>query len=148
MPEPEKRFYMVREDALPEAIRKTALVKEMLARCEAKNVMEAVEKVELARSTFYKYRDGIYSFLDAENMNILTISLTLKHLSGILSGVLNCIAERRGTVLTINQNIPLNGVALVTISIGAEEMAVSCDELINHLRNLPGVVNIELTGRS
>lgn len=148
MPRDEKRFFMVREDVLPESIRKTALVKEMLARGEARNILEAVEKTDLARSTFYKYRDGVLTFFDAENMNIMTISLLLQHISGILSGVLNCIASLKGNILTINQNLPLNGVAMVTISVSTEEMTVNEDEFLIRLRHQAGVVNVELVGRS
>jgi len=52
------KSYIVREEILPEAILKTARVKEMLTRGEALTVNEAVEKVNLSRSAFYKYRDG------------------------------------------------------------------------------------------
>ncbi len=142
------KFYMVREDALPESIQKTAQVKEMLARGEAKNILEAVQKVNLARSTFYKYKDGVFSLFDAQNMNILTITLLLKHISGILSGVLNCIASQGGNILTINQNLPMNGVALVTLTISAKEMPVSGDELLMCLRSLEGVVSVELVAKS
>ncbi|HWP96626.1 MAG TPA: ACT domain-containing protein [Syntrophomonadaceae bacterium] len=148
MPRDEKRFFMVREDVLPDSIRKTALVKEMLARGEASNILEAVEQFDIARSTFYKYRDGVCSFFNAENMNIMTISLLLQHISGILSGVLNCIASLNGNILTINQNLPLNGEAMVTISVSAEEMVVTEDEFLLQLRHQPGVVNVELVGRS
>ena len=82
----EKRFYLGREDILPESILKTALAKEMLASGEVKGIIEAVERLGMARSTFYKYKDGVFSFFNAENMSILNISLLLRHISGLLSG--------------------------------------------------------------
>lgn len=144
----ENKFYMVREDILPDSIRKTAAVKQMLARGEAVNVLDAVEKLGIARSTYYKYKDGVFPFFNADSMAIINISLMLKHISGILSGVLNCIAGLQGNVLTINQNLPLHGVAYVTLSISTEEMIMSVDELLLRLESLSGVINAEIVGKS
>ncbi len=141
------RYYLVREDILPESILKTVQAKEMLARGEAMSVSAAVEKLGLARSTFYKYKDGVNTFFDAKGLEIINISLLLRHVSGILSGVLNCIAAYHGNVLTINQNLPLNGAALVTVSLSIEELSITVDELIKHLGELNGVVYAEIVGR-
>lgn len=148
MPGKEKKFYMVKEDILPESILKTAMAKEMLARGEAQNILEAVDRLGMARSTFYKYKDGIFSFFTADNMQIINISLLLQHLSGVLSGVLNCIASLDANVLTINQNLPLHGAAYVTLSISVEEMIVSIDEFLLKLKELNGVLNVEIVGKS
>jgi chorismate mutase len=144
----EKKFYLVREDILPESILKTALAKEMLASGEAEGIMEAVERLGMARSTFYKYKDGVFSFFNAENMSILNISLLLRHISGILSGVLNCVAALQANVLTINQNLPLHGVAYATLSLNIDEMSVSVEEMLNQLQALEGVLNVEVVGKS
>ncbi len=143
-----QKFYIVRGDILPESMYKTALVKEMLARGEAKDVKDAVGKLGLARSTFYKYRDGIFSFFDANSLKILNISLSLEHISGVLSGVLNCIASLNANVLTINQSLPLHDVAYVTLSLSIEEMKVSVDDLLLRLKSLKGVQRVEIVGRS
>lgn len=144
----EKKFYIVREDILPESILKTALAKDMLSKGEAENILDAVDKLGMARSTFYKYKDGIFSFFNADNLNIINISLLLKNKPGVLSLVLNSIAEMRGNILTINQNLPLHGVALVTISVSLEGMLVSPDYFIKTLRYLEGVVNVEIVGKT
>jgi len=148
MGEERRKFYMVREDILPESIRKTALAKEMLARGEAENILDAVDKLGMARSTYYKYRDGVFPLFNADNAEIITVSLLLKHLSGILSGVLNCVATLQGNVLTINQNLPLHGVAYVTLSISIKELTVSVQELLEALKSLNGVLNVELVAKS
>lgn len=145
---PKKKYYMVREDILPESIRKTAMAKEMLARGEAENILDAVDKLGIARSTYYKYKDGVFSFFNAENMEILNISLMLTHVSGVLSGVLNCIASLGANVLTINQNLPLHGVAYVTLSLSIEDMNVTVEILLEKLSELHGVQEVQLVGKS
>ena len=49
-------FFLVREEILPEAIKKTIRVKEMLKRGDARTINEAVEKMELSRSAYYSTR--------------------------------------------------------------------------------------------
>jgi chorismate mutase len=148
MAKQDKKFYMVCEDILPESILNTAIAKEMLAKGEAENIMDAVDKVGMARSTFYKYKDGVYSFFNAENLNIINISMMLKNTSGVLSGVLNSVASLEANVLTINQNLPIHGAAYVTLSISVEEMTVSIDDLLAALKQLTGVITVEIIGKS
>ncbi len=143
-----KKFYIVREDILPESIRKTALAKEMLATGEAENIIEAVDSLGMARSTFYKYKDGVFSFFNADNLSIINLSLLLRDHSGVLSGVLNRVAALGGNILTINQNLPLHHVAQVTLSISIEEMSVQVDQMVQEIKDLKGVINTEIVGKS
>jgi chorismate mutase len=143
-----KKFYMVREDILPESILKTVIAKEMLASGEAENIIEAVDSLGMARSTYYKYKDGIFSFFNADNLNIINLSLLLRNTAGVLSEVLNRVAALLGNILTINQNLPLHGVAQVTLSISLEDMQISVEELLSELNHLEGVMNAEIVGKS
>ena len=60
MSKPKKdKFYLVQEDILPEAIKKTIKVKEILKLGEVKTINEAVEKMDLSRSAYYKYKDYV-----------------------------------------------------------------------------------------
>ena len=56
------KSYIVSKEILPEAIIKTAQAKELLLRGEALTVNEAVDKVGISRSAFYKYRDGVTTY--------------------------------------------------------------------------------------
>jgi len=142
----DEKFYIVRSDILPEAIVKTAHAKELLSKGVVETVNQAVKKVSLSRSAFYKYRDGVYPLQDPLKGTIVTISLLLEHRSGILSQVLNAIARHNGNILTINQNIPLQGVGHVTISMEIAQMDISLDKLFKTLTDLSGVLRIEPIG--
>ncbi|EAX46527.1 amino acid-binding ACT domain protein [Thermosinus carboxydivorans Nor1] len=141
-------FYLVREEILPEAIKKTIKVKELLKRGEAKTINEAVEKMGLSRSAYYKYKDFVFPFYEASKEKIVTIALLLEHKPGVLSRVLNTIAGDRGSVLTINQGIPLQGVANATISIETADLAVDLEALLDKLRMVEGVKRLELLGQA
>jgi len=145
---PKSTFYLVREEILPEAIKKTIKVKELLKRGDARTINEAVEKMELSRRAYYKYKDYVFPFYEASKEKIVTLALLLEHKPGVLSRVLNTIANERGSVLTINQGIPLQGVANATISIETVELAIDLEALLDKLRMVDGVKRLELLGQA
>ncbi len=142
-----ERYYVVREDILPEAIVKTIQVKEMLQRGEAETVHEAVERAGLSRSAFYKYKDGIYALNQLERERIVTVSMDLEHRSGVLSKVLGFVAGSEGNVLTIHQSIPLQGLANVVITVDTTGMAVPLTGLIDGIRGQDGVRKANVIGQ-
>ena len=144
----EQQFYLVRADILPEAILKTAQAKDLISKRKVETVNQAVDRVELSRSAFYKYRDGVFPLQDPLKGTIVSLSMLLDHKAGILSQVLNTVAVANANILTINQNIPLQGVGHVTISVEIAQMSVSLDKLIENLSNLAGVVKLELVGQA
>ncbi len=141
-----KRFYVVAEDILPEGILKTVKVKEMIRRGEASSVPDATEKLGIARSTFYKYRDGIFTFFDLSSTETSNISLILDHMPGVLSGVLAEIAKYGGNVLTINQGLPSHGTATVTLSVGTDRLSCDLSVLIDALLTIDGVLEARIDG--
>ncbi|WP_281891117.1 ACT domain-containing protein [Paenibacillus sp. YYML68] len=145
--QPGHRFFLVREDMLPEALVKTVQAKSLLARGDVKTIHEAVEQVELSRSAFYKYKDGIFPLSKLERDRIVTISLDLEHRSGILSKVLSLIAGLEGNVLTIHQTIPLQGIAGVVISVEMTRMDMDVSTLLDRLRGMDGVSRAIVTGQ-
>lgn len=141
-------FYLVREEILPEAIKKTIKVKEMLKRGEARTINEAVEKMELSRSAYYKYKDYVFPFYEASKEKIVTLTLLLDHKPGVLSRVLNAIAHDKGSVLTINQGIPLQGMANATISLETVDLVIDLEALLDKLRLIEGVKRLEVLGQA
>jgi len=134
-----ERYYLVSENILPEAVLKTAQAKELLSKGEVKTIHEAVDKVGLSRSAFYKYRDGVFTQSQLNRDRIATISMLLEHRSGMLSKVLLLIASMEGNVLTIHQTIPLQGMANVVVTVETSKLAEKLDELVEALRTEEGV---------
>ncbi len=141
-------FYLVREEILPEAIKKTIKVKELLKRGEARTINDAVEKMELSRSAYYKYKDYVFPFYEASKEKIVTLALLLEHKPGVLSRVLNTIANDKGSVLTINQGIPLQGMANATISLETIDLVIDLEALLDKLRLIEGVKRLEVLGQA
>ncbi|NCB51424.1 MAG: ACT domain-containing protein [Clostridia bacterium] len=145
MPEKGKtKYYLVKEDALPEVFVKVTQVRELLEAGEARTVAEAAEKVGISRSAFYKYKDSITLFRDMKRGSIVTFNAVLRDRMGVLSSLLSIFADTGANILTINQSIPTNGVASVTISAMTESMTAGTDELIAAAEELAGVIKFEI----
>jgi chorismate mutase len=127
---------------------KTAQAKEILAKGKAETINQAVDLVGLSRSAFYKYRDGIFPFYQERKEKIVTINMILDHRSGVLSGVINTIASFNGNILTINQGLPLQGMANVTVSLETAQIEANIPELLKSFLAIPGVLKAELVGQS
>ncbi|KAB3532511.1 ACT domain-containing protein [Alkaliphilus serpentinus] len=140
-------YYLVDKRVLPEVFLKTMEVKEILKKGEATTIQEAVEIVGMSRSAYYKYKDSIMPFNEVSKGRIITFTLLLEHTSGVLSRILNEIAKVKGSILTMNQSIPLHGLANVTISFETMELSVEIEELIKALEYIEGVKKIEIVGR-
>jgi len=140
-------YYLVHEDILPEAVVKTMRAKELISKGEAKTIHEAVERVGLSRSAFYKYKDGIHPVHKLIRERIITISLDLEHRSGMLSKVLSMIANHQGNVLTIHQTIPLQGLASVLLSVETSQMGEKENMLLHHLQKQEGVKRVAVIGQ-
>jgi chorismate mutase len=143
----DEKYYLIRNDILPEAILKTVEAKQLLESGEAETVFEAVEKVGISRSAYYKYKDGIFPFNSMMREMIITITLQLEHRSGVLSKVLSFVAEKGGNVLTINQTIPLQGLANVAMSVDTALLNTSTTDFIDQLLALDGVKKAAIVGR-
>jgi chorismate mutase len=142
----DKRFYLVREDVLPEAMKKTIDAKEMIDRGKAESIGDAVQKVDLSRSAFYKYRDTVFPFSSIVKERLITLFFHLEDRSGTLSKLLGVVASSGCNVLTIHQTIPLQGRANVTLSLNVSDMGIGIDDLLSQLRELEFVEKVEVLG--
>lgn len=138
------KFYLVRDDVLPEAMKKTIKVKELLEQGEVKTIFDAVQKVDLSRSAYYKYKDSVYPFKALIKEKIITLFFHLEDRAGTLSKLLKIVAKADCNVLTIHQTIPIQGKANVTLSLDISQMEVDIGELMHALRQLEFIERVDM----
>ncbi|MCI2106351.1 MAG: ACT domain-containing protein [Intestinimonas sp.] len=138
------KYFVVDADALPEIFRKVAETKRLLEVGEANTVHQATGMTGISRSAFYKYKDAVRPFNDMLNGRIVTFQFLLRDEPGVLSAVLNAFAASGGNILTINQNIPSSGCALVTIGAETSGLHIPIEELVTSAGKLTGVVRCEV----
>ena len=115
------KYYLVAADALPEIFIRVAEAKCMMQTGEADTVGAATKMAGISRSAFYKYKDSVFFYEDQDKSRVITYSLWLSDDPGVLSEVLTALSRFGVNVLTVNQNIPVDRVALVTISFRMKE---------------------------
>lgn len=140
----EKKYYLICEDALSELLKKIIKVKELTANGSVKDISEAVKAVGISRSTYYKYRDYIFPANNIMSSKKLTIVVSMSHEAGTLSSVLDCIASKEGSIITINQDIPFNFTANVTITVDISRLKCSPTALLEELKALDNVVEVKM----
>ena len=138
------KYYLVDAEMLPEVFLKVMEAKELLQTGEADTVAEAVAMAGISRSAFYKYKDSISPFQDLKRGHILTFHVLVRDQAGSLSTVLGIFAQCGANILTINQTIPTNGCAGVTISAETSEMSEDLDAMIARVGAADGVLKFEI----
>ena len=138
------KYFIVEAEALPEIYLKVAETKRLLEIGEATTVNAATQRTGISRSAFYKYKDAVRPFTDMLHGRIITVQVMLRDIPGVLSAVLNVFAELGGNILTINQSIPTNGCAAVTISAETSAMEKSLEQLITDISALDNVIKFEI----
>lgn len=139
-----KKYYLVSAEALPEVFIKVAEAKRMLQVGEADTVGEAARLVGISRSAFYKYKDAVQPFQNMRAGHIITFYALLKDIPGVLSNYLSIFANSGANILTINQTIPTNGCAGVTISAETSEMVEDLEAMMARVSGAEGVLKFEV----
>lgn len=132
-------YVLVDTAVAPEVFVKVVEAKNYFASGRCKTIGEALEHVKISRSAFYKYKNYVFSYNDAKRDKMITLAFTLEDVSGVLSDILMVLASYKTNILTINQNIPINGIANLTISVETGNMTIDPDELIINLSRIYGV---------
>jgi len=132
-------YVLVNADILPEVYSKVLEAKRYLASGDAQSATRAAKMAGISRSAYYKYKDGVFEYNPENAEEIETLSLTLVDTKGVLSAIVNEIFLVDANVLSINQDVPQNGIAEVSLTMRIAEMSVSVEELIEKLKAVNGV---------
>ncbi|WP_035294190.1 ACT domain-containing protein [Clostridium sp. KNHs214] len=138
------KYFIIDEKVLPEVFAKVVELKELLYIGKVKDISEGVKVVGISRSTYYKYKDFVFSLSESVKGQKVTIGLLLENQKGTLSGILDEIARHNGNILTINQDIPINNAANVTVTFNISDMDVEMNKLLEGINNLKNVLKVSL----
>ena len=104
-------YFVVKQKAVPEVLLKVVEAKRLVESGKVMSIQEAVDKVGISRSSFYKYKDDIFPFHENSQGTTITLTFQMEDETGLLSDVLKIVADCGANILTIHQTIPINGIA-------------------------------------
>lgn len=138
------KYLIVDKSIVPDYFEKVIEVRNLLRDGKYQNISEAVKVVGISRSTYYKYKDFVFSPSDSNIGRKVLISIMLEDKKGALSEILNFLYSVECNIITINQNIPINKVASIIISMDISDTKVPIEEILVNLKNVKYVVSAKL----
>ncbi len=143
----DKRFLLVSTDVCPEILLKTVEAKKKIDLYTGRSTTEILQEVGIGKSAFYKYRDKVFSYDKLDHEQVVTLYFVVEDFSGILASIINKVALAKGNILTINQTVPIEGLADVTVSMDTAGMCKTMEQLISDICDVKGVRRAEILNR-
>lgn len=138
------KYYVVSGDILPDVLEQVMQARILLQSGKAKRISEAVKMVGISRSTYYKYKDAVFSFNAEQSNRKAIISMILRNEKGTLSKVLSLVSVKQVNVLAINQTIPINGIANVALTLDISDLEIGIQSLVSLIEAMPMVEKADL----
>ena len=142
----ESNFYLIDKRALPDVYEKVVKAKKLLKERKVKDVTEAAKVAGISRSVYYKYKDYVFDFSESPKGRKATFNIMIIDEKGVLSNILNNVSNLGGNILTINQGIPLNGYANISITIDLTTVNGDIKTLTEGLMSIRNVEKVEFIG--
>lgn len=143
-----REFYIVDKKILPTSIQKVIEVNDLIQQ-EKISKYEAIKKIGISRSTYYKYKDYIRPFFESGRDTVFSLYLSMDDHPGVLSAILDIISDSHLNILTIIQNIPVDNIAAATIALQTkEELLRDVEACLEQIRAVEGVRDIRIIGNN
>lgn len=140
-------YYVLKEKAVPEVLLRVVEAKRLLESGRVASVQEATERVDISRSSFYKYKEDIFPFHDNAKGRTVTMVIQLDDEPGLLSAILKTIADSHANILTIHQSIPVNGIASLTLSVEILADSSDSNQMVERIEQQDGVHYLKILAR-
>ena len=141
----EKQFYLVDFQILPEAIKKTIRVKEMLKNGTIGTINEAVRSMEMSRSAYYKYKDHVAPAFGKPSERAIVFFIMMSNDFSVLGKVVRRITKEENEILTIDRGIAFEKTVPVTIAFKTKDLPAAIEILSEAIRKIKGVKQLMFT---
>ena len=140
-------YYVLKEKAVPEVLLRVVEAKRLLESGRVASVQEATERVDISRSSYYKYKDDIFPFHENEKGKTVTLVIQVDDEPGLLSVVSKSIADCHANILTIHQSIPVNGIATLTLSVDVFPETGDVEKMVSTIEAVQGIHYVKIIAR-
>lgn len=136
-------YLLVDMSILPDVYTRVIKAKNYLQSGEAANASQAAKMAGISRSAYYKYKDKIFEYSE-QGEDVSTINAKLRDNVGVLSSVMNELYMAGANILAVNQSIPVNDVADVSITVRLSDADVSKSGVEQKIKSIVGVISAEI----
>lgn len=135
-------YLLLDMSVLPEVYVKVIEAKGYLQSGEAANASQAAKMAGISRSAYYKYKDKIFEYSE-QGDDVTTINAKLQDNAGVLGSVMNELYLAGANILAVNQSIPVNNIADVSITVSFAQSGHMTDEVLEKIKSVGGVKSAE-----
>ncbi len=138
-------YLLVDMSVLPEVYVKVIEAKGYLQSGEAANASQAAKMAGISRSAYYKYKDKIFEYSE-QGDDVTTINAKLQDNAGVLGSVMNELYLAGANILAVNQSIPVNNIADVSITVSFAQsghMNGDIEDIVEKIKKVGGVKSAE-----
>lgn len=135
------KYLLVDTSVAPDVFIRVVHAKQLIAQGKASSSSQAAKMAGISRSAYYKYKDYVHRYDEHLQSNMATLTATLEDEPGVLSSVLACLYQEGANIITVNQNIPVDGVALVSVTVRIKS-GISPEQLLPAVAALKGVIRV------
>lgn len=135
------KFLLVDSSVAPDVFVRVVHAKQLIAQGKAANSSQAARMAGISRSAFYKYKDYVHRFDEQMRQSLITLNLALEDEPGVLSNVLTRLYQEGANIITVNQNIPVDGVALVSVALRLGK-DISPEQIMSAMGSVQGVIRV------
>ena len=135
-------FYLIRKEILPSYFEDILKARGLIEN-EGKSVTQACKETGISRSTYYKYKDDIYRISSKESKKLI-LTFRVDDVPGVLNSILTLLFTQHINVLTISQNMPVNNIAFILLTLDIKDMEITTKELCETTEKLDHVRKVEI----
>ncbi len=138
-------YLLVDMSVLPDVYAKVIEAKGYLQSGEAANASQAAKMAGISRSAYYKYKDKIFEYSE-QGDDVTTINAKLQDNAGVLGSVMNELYLAGANILAVNQSIPVNNIADVSITVSFAQsghMNDDIEDIVEKIKKVGGVKSVE-----
>lgn len=140
--EEKPKYLLVDSSVAPDVFVRVVKAKKLIAQGKAQSSSHAARLAGISRSAYYKYKDFVHRYDEHLQGSITTVSAALRDEPGVLSNLLAQIYRAGANVITVNQNIPVDSVAMVSVALQRGSSEISIEELMEQLAEVDGVIKV------
>ena len=137
----QSEYFLIDKNVLPPVFEGVIYAKELLSSGSVSNASQAAKAAGISRSAFYKYKDYVFKYTETQ-ANTLNLSAVLTDKAGVFSAVTSMLYNYGANIITANQSMPVDGSAVVSLTVRTDNLSVKIDTLLKNLRGIDGVVSI------